>query len=85
MIGAPYKDAYKKFEITPEGIAKRAKTTIDFWKGMSINNNSKSRCQTHPIAYEESFRAIDLNVLSRLKDRSIYIHKNTIMFFSENT
>jgi len=29
---APYKDAYKKFEITPEGIAKRAKVTIDFWK-----------------------------------------------------
>jgi hypothetical protein len=33
-LGAPYKDAYKKFEITPEGIAKRAKTTIDFWKGI---------------------------------------------------
>jgi hypothetical protein len=34
ILGAPYKDAYKKFELTPEGIAKRAKTTIDFWKGM---------------------------------------------------
>ena len=28
----PYKDVYKKFEFTPEGIAKRAKATIDFWK-----------------------------------------------------
>lgn len=27
-----YKDVYKKFEFTPEGIAKRAKATIDFWK-----------------------------------------------------
>ena len=36
MIGAPYKDAYKKYEMTPEGIAKRAKITVDFWKGMSL-------------------------------------------------
>jgi hypothetical protein len=35
--GAPYKDAYKKFEITPEGIAKRAKVTIDFWKGTFVS------------------------------------------------
>ena len=35
-VGAPYKDAYNKFEITPEGIARRAKATIDFWKGMGI-------------------------------------------------
>lgn len=28
----PYKDVYKKFEFTPEGIAKRAVATIDFWK-----------------------------------------------------
>lgn len=28
----PYKDVYKKFEFTPEGIAKRAQATIDFWK-----------------------------------------------------
>ena len=28
----PYKDVYKKFEMTPEGIAKRAKATVDFWK-----------------------------------------------------
>ncbi|KAL8404010.1 hypothetical protein RB594_009035 [Gaeumannomyces avenae] len=28
----PYKDVYKKFEFTPEGISKRAVATIDFWK-----------------------------------------------------
>jgi len=28
----PYKEVYKKFEFTPEGIAKRAKLTIDFYK-----------------------------------------------------
>jgi len=28
----PYKDVYKKFEFTPEGIAKRAVATIEFWK-----------------------------------------------------
>ncbi|CRK30872.1 hypothetical protein VD0002_g726 [Verticillium dahliae] len=27
-----YKDVYKKFEFTPEGIAKRAVATVDFWK-----------------------------------------------------
>ncbi|KAK3946039.1 putative transketolase [Diplogelasinospora grovesii] len=27
-----YKDVYKKFEFTPEGVAKRAKQTVDFWK-----------------------------------------------------
>ncbi|KAK4457665.1 putative transketolase [Cladorrhinum samala] len=27
-----YKDVYKKFEFTPEGIAKRALATINFWK-----------------------------------------------------
>jgi len=32
---APYKDVYKKFDITPEGIAKRAKLTVDFWKDVS--------------------------------------------------
>jgi transketolase len=32
-VGAPYKDVYKKYEITPEGISKRAKITVDFWKG----------------------------------------------------
>ncbi|KAK3684746.1 Transketolase, thiamine diphosphate binding domain-containing protein [Podospora appendiculata] len=28
----PYKDVYKKFEFTPEGIAKRAIATVNFWK-----------------------------------------------------
>ncbi|PQE25486.1 transketolase protein [Rutstroemia sp. NJR-2017a BBW] len=27
-----YKDVYKKFEFTPEGVSKRALATIDFWK-----------------------------------------------------
>lgn len=27
-----YLDVYKKFEFTPEGIAKRAQATVDFWK-----------------------------------------------------
>ncbi|KAI9866085.1 MAG: Transketolase [Trichoglossum hirsutum] len=30
----PYKDVYKKFEFTPEGISKRAIATIDFYKGV---------------------------------------------------
>ncbi|MCJ1446006.1 MAG: Transketolase [Stictis urceolatum] len=30
----PYKDLYKKFEFTPEGIAKRAVATVDFYKGV---------------------------------------------------
>jgi len=29
-----YKDLYKKFEFTPEGIAKRAVATVDFYKGL---------------------------------------------------
>lgn len=29
-----YKDVYKKFEFTPEGIAKRAVATVDFWKSV---------------------------------------------------
>src|SRR5690606_24952766 len=28
----PYKEVYEKFEFTPEGIAKRAVATVDFWK-----------------------------------------------------
>jgi transketolase len=28
----PWKDVYKKFEFTPEGVAKRAVATVDFWK-----------------------------------------------------
>ncbi|PHH83920.1 hypothetical protein CDD83_2795 [Cordyceps sp. RAO-2017] len=29
-----YKDVYKKFEFTPEGVAKRAVATVDFWKNV---------------------------------------------------
>jgi transketolase len=29
-----YKDVYKKFEFTPEGISKRAIATVDFWKSV---------------------------------------------------
>lgn len=29
----PYKEVYKKFEFTPEGVAKRAKATVEFYKG----------------------------------------------------
>lgn len=32
----PYQKVYEKFEITPEGIAKRAKTIIDFYKKRGI-------------------------------------------------
>ncbi|KAL2006661.1 hypothetical protein VTN00DRAFT_9329 [Thermoascus crustaceus] len=31
----PYKEVYKKFEFTPEGVAKRAIATIDFYKGQT--------------------------------------------------
>ena len=56
MTGAPYKDAYKKYELTPEGIAKRAKSTVDFWKGMVLVWTSADfRCQAYPIANEEGF------------------------------
>lgn len=34
----PYKDVYAKFEFTPEGIAKRALQTIDFWKGVPVRS-----------------------------------------------
>jgi len=34
----PYKDVYKKFEMTPEGITLRATKTIDFWKGVPIRS-----------------------------------------------
>ncbi|KAK4171570.1 putative transketolase : dihydroxyacetone synthase [Triangularia setosa] len=34
----PYKDVYAKFEFTPEGIAKRAVQTIDFWKGVPVRS-----------------------------------------------
>lgn len=31
-LSAPYKDVYNKYEFTSEGIAYRAKKTVDFWK-----------------------------------------------------
>jgi len=34
----PYKDVYKKFEFTPEGVAKRAVATVSFWKGNTIRS-----------------------------------------------
>ncbi|KAI9754942.1 MAG: hypothetical protein M4579_004478 [Chaenotheca gracillima] len=33
-----YKDVYKKFEFTPEGISKRAVATIDFYKGVKVRS-----------------------------------------------
>ncbi|KAI9842915.1 MAG: Transketolase [Sclerophora amabilis] len=33
-----YKDVYKKFEMTPEGISKRAIATIDFYKGHKVRS-----------------------------------------------
>ncbi|KAI9819712.1 MAG: Transketolase [Thelocarpon impressellum] len=33
-----YKDVYKKFEMTPEGISKRAVATVDFYKGVSVRS-----------------------------------------------
>ncbi|KFZ00937.1 hypothetical protein V500_00926 [Pseudogymnoascus sp. VKM F-4518 (FW-2643)] len=34
----PYKDVYKKFEFTPEGIAKCAVATVDFYKDVHVQN-----------------------------------------------
>ncbi|KAL2000175.1 hypothetical protein VTN02DRAFT_3461 [Thermoascus thermophilus] len=34
-ISGPYKEVYKRFEFTPEGVAKRAIATIDFYKGQT--------------------------------------------------
>ncbi|PWY77536.1 transketolase [Aspergillus heteromorphus CBS 117.55] len=34
----PYKDVYKKFDFTPEGISKRAIATIDFYKGHTVRS-----------------------------------------------
>ncbi|KAI9680316.1 MAG: Transketolase [Trizodia sp. TS-e1964] len=33
-----YKDVYKKFEFTPEGISKRAVATVDFYKGTKVRS-----------------------------------------------
>ncbi|KAJ6440516.1 transketolase 1 [Purpureocillium lavendulum] len=38
-----YKDVYKKFEFTPEGIAKRAVATVDFWKDVPNVRSSVNR------------------------------------------
>ena len=37
-VSAPYKDAYKKFEFTPEGISKRAIVTINYYKGDKVRS-----------------------------------------------
>ncbi|KAL4940697.1 hypothetical protein BDV06DRAFT_17347 [Aspergillus oleicola] len=34
----PYKEVYAKFEFTPEGISKRALSTIDFYKGVPVRS-----------------------------------------------
>jgi len=34
----PYKEVYKKFEFTPEGVAKRAVATVDFYKGTKVRS-----------------------------------------------
>ena len=49
IVGAPYKDAYKKYELTPEGIAKRAKATIDYWKGISSETPGAKCVDVKPI------------------------------------
>ncbi|KAL1894117.1 Transketolase [Ceratocystis pirilliformis] len=37
----PVKDVYKKFEFTPEGIAKRAAATVNFYKGSVVRSTLK--------------------------------------------
>ncbi|KAL1960395.1 hypothetical protein VTO42DRAFT_7694 [Malbranchea cinnamomea] len=37
-VSGPYKEVYKKFEFTPEGISKRALATIDFYKGHKVRS-----------------------------------------------
>ncbi|BDD64293.1 hypothetical protein MAP00_009126 [Monascus purpureus] len=37
-ISAPYKEIYKRFEFTPEGISKRAIATIEFYKGHPVRS-----------------------------------------------
>ena len=31
----PYKEVYKKFDMTPEGVSQRGQATVEFWKGVS--------------------------------------------------
>ncbi|KAF2104015.1 transketolase [Rhizodiscina lignyota] len=44
-----YKDVYKKFEFTPEGIAKRAVATVDFWKDVKPIRSPINRAFTQLI------------------------------------
>ncbi|KAK3903092.1 putative transketolase [Staphylotrichum tortipilum] len=43
----PYLDVYKKFEFTPEGIAKRAAATVDFWKDVPNIRSPINRAFQH--------------------------------------
>jgi len=45
----PYKKVYAKFEFTPEGIAKRAVATIDFWKDVKAIRSPINRAFTQIV------------------------------------
>jgi transketolase len=45
----PYKDVYKKFEFTPEGVSKRAVATIDFWKDVPNVRSPINRAFQHVL------------------------------------
>jgi len=45
----PYLDVYKKFEFTPEGVAKRALATIEFWKEVKPIRSPINRAFTQLI------------------------------------
>ncbi|KAL7272777.1 Transketolase [Rhizina undulata] len=45
----PYKQVYAKFEFTPEGIAKRAVATVDFWKPVQPVRSPINRAFTQLI------------------------------------
>jgi len=45
----PYKKVYEKFEFTPEGVAKRAVATIDFWKDVKPIRSPINRAFTQLI------------------------------------
>jgi len=45
----PYKDVYKKFEFTPEGIAKRGEQTVAFWKDVKPIRSPINRAFTQLI------------------------------------
>jgi transketolase len=44
-----YKDVYKKFEFTPEGISKRAVATVNFWKDVPNIRSPVNRAFQHVI------------------------------------